>query len=292
MKLTLIDLEDTISRPERYNDNKNLIFPSFEKEISEEEWDRIVTLTGLSKWINLKHDVHTYKYIPVSIKEMSLILDIMNSTIITGNILPSHIEDLDFLRIRFEEFEKGKEWFVRMEYCSLKDSIHEGPIKNYIELIKSLLTSHRAKACLTLQSQYEDQVWLTLMPYNNKIDPKREFRCSVYRGNITSISQYVWHKDVGWSQKQDELKRIVANIIEFNRNLDKSKLPESYVLDVYANNKTSESKDEEIELVEFNPFGAQMSSGSALFSWVHDQSQMYGGEEEIEVRIAVKINEN
>jgi len=44
----------------------------------------------------------------------------------------------------------------------------------------------------------------------------------------------------------------------------------SYVMDVVV------YKDLKVHLIEFNPFGAHMSSGAALFNWLIDGPLLYG----------------
>ena len=43
----------------------------------------------------------------------------------------------------------------------------------------------------------------------------------------------------------------------------------------------------DVQLIEFNAFGAQMASGSALFHWLRDYNVLYGmnGDNYIEVRV-------
>lgn len=113
--------------------------------------------------------------------------------------------------------------------------------------------------------QYHEPVKITLIPY---IDPTREFRCFVQKHRITAISQYMWHKDLGWKHRIEELTRIVDDIFEFHNMLDKSAMPRSYVMDVHANEEF-----DHIDLVEFNPM---LACGSALFSWKDDEEQLYG----------------
>ena len=94
---------------------------------------------------------------------------------------------------------------------------------------------------------------------------------------MRAVSQYT-ERDVGWriEEKEDrrewkELMGEVWRLGEVFREMAESErvvLPlEGYVLDVHALKKEGRWVVERIDL---NGFGAQMSAGSGLFSWLTD----------------------
>lgn len=115
--------------------------------------------------------------------------------------------------------------------------------------------------------------------WRTEIDSGNEFRVFVVEGTITAISQYHWYADSGWGRepKKSKIPFVVKGIQDLF-DIIKSYLPfTSCVYDTHVRFLQEDDGDSLImELVEFNPFGAHISSGSALFHWVKDFDALNG----------------
>eukprot|EP01127_Copromyxa_protea_P005507 TRINITY_DN15430_c0_g1_i2.p1 TRINITY_DN15430_c0_g1~~TRINITY_DN15430_c0_g1_i2.p1 ORF type:complete len:137 (-),score=16.07 TRINITY_DN15430_c0_g1_i2:16-426(-) len=111
------------------------------------------------------------------------------------------------------------------------------------------------------------------MQTKTDVDAGNEFRVFVHEGVVTAISQYHWYEDSGWGEepKKTAIPEVVKGICKLFENL-KPHLPfSSCVYDTHVKFTDEDGTDDIlVELVEFNPFGAHISSGSALFHWVRD----------------------
>lgn len=90
-------------------------------------------------------------------------------------------------------------------------------------------------------------------------------------------------------QNADEVYKIRDAIADFHESVkDVFAYVPSYVMDVVV------FEDFSVQIIELNPFGAHMSSGSALFNWKTDYDIMYGNKQEgnkPEIRVLKKLLE-
>ena len=195
----------------------------------------------------------------------------------------------------------GRKWFLRLDFCSTKDgSLGTRPVISLDDLLTALYTSKRAVAELVdiLADSHARPARLFLLPYDDRMDPTREFRvfCPPARERITAISQYRWFApfyvsdalEAGrtaervWNGATQIHKQILEHADGLLNSIVKEKLrSEGFVFDVF------ETERGEVQLIEVNPFGAMSGCGSCLFHWIEDAKVIYGEREEVEVRIAV-----
>ena len=117
---------------------------------------------------------------------------------------------------------------------------------------------------------------LYLSPWREEWANWIEFRCFCYRKRITAFSQYVWCRDLGLSTwTPEQLAQCATNIVRFCEEEVSAKLSDKtgghWVIDVILSKEVLAP-----QFVEVNPFGAELSSGSALFNWVRDKEILYG----------------
>ena len=206
------------------------------------------------------------------------------------------------LRVARESILDGRKWFLRLDFCSTKDgSLGTRPVVSLDDILTSLYTSERAIAALKdiAAGTTLGPARLFLLPYNSSMDQAREFRvfCPPTRERITAISQYRWFqpfyiRDVDKAKRAVEriregATRIHRQILEHAEGLPdkrvKEKLrSEGFVFDVF------ETEGGEVQLIEINPFGAMSGCGSCLFHWIKDAKVLYGGKEDVEVRITMR----
>ncbi|PBL02031.1 hypothetical protein ARMGADRAFT_1158630 [Armillaria gallica] len=196
-----------------------------------------------------------------------------------------------------------KEYFLRLDFCSAKDSEAEiSSVEDVAGIIEMLYKSRRA--CGELANELERRkgqpVNLFLLPFNHDIDPAREYRVfvppseSVLR--VSAISQYRWHKpfyEANQSAAMCRAKevyegaiRILELILEHAEELPgQVRDPmrrEGLVFDVF------QTSGGEVQLMEINPFGAMSGCGTSLFHWIKDAKLLYGECSRVEVRLSME----
>ncbi|KAF7532332.1 hypothetical protein G7054_g8072 [Neopestalotiopsis clavispora] len=165
--------------------------------------------------------------------------------------------------------------FVRMSHCSPKDadggdlkpiySVHEALVKivSSKRTVQSLI-SLLAKASNDPKEEIADsQIFLS--PYAN-IDKLSEWRCFIHGDQVVAISQTRFHTH-NYDLSDDALHRLVWQARALWRDIRPSLGFDSCALDVYAEARTS---DFELKLIEINPGGPFLGSGSLLFHWLDD----------------------
>jgi len=264
MKLTVIPESDVKQFPHRFNHSSQ-----------EFDFPAVIHPTGFSKWYHLLPFYDKIVKVNVNKYTARLLRDIMQSTVITGNILDSHRDmthDLvNLLNEKIQELgqEEGQMCFVRLEYNSLKDS-HKAsiPFRSGEEIVKAILLSLRSMTYIEYQLDINEDMNVFLLPFR-VIDRKDELRCFVHQGKVTAITQNTWFKDLNLHQRSStDFERIVENILTLNEkvNADPTFTLESRVMDVEAHPDCS------VTLIEFNPFAP--CCGSGLFSWERDYNQL------------------
>lgn len=267
-----------------------------ESAITENEYWIEHQRTSFGKWFPLKQQLFPKTMCQtVHLKKQNIqtLVDMSKSAILTGR-LPLSLEDewMEIVRAVEESvcMNSGKQYFVRTESASLKDGIvGAGPFTNAKQVLTGLCTSKRLqnifmKELETMNCELDTKP-LYFLPWNISIEESNEFRCFVCNWNLTAISQYIWHRDVGWSDKnrESELEKLVFGVNDLLCKLKKvgdRDLPQNFVLDVYV-------FDGGVELLELNCFGAQMAAGSCCFNWIRDYSILHGSGESVEVRVVV-----
>lgn len=203
--------------------------------------------------------------------------------------------------VKLEEVFQGSQWFMRVDYCSAKDSeAGHSTVGSLDDLIDRLYTSMRAIRAITdvLEEDPQGKPKIFLMPFNAAMDGSRECRvfCPPHRNRISAISQYRWTSPFKFrnpANAQEEAQEIYSaacvlhqRILEHaERSVDsetrKRIRDEGFTFDIL---RPASGK---VQLVEINPFGAMSGCGSCLFQWIRDAKLLYGLKEEVELRFAV-----
>ncbi|KAK0191436.1 hypothetical protein F5146DRAFT_1048625 [Armillaria mellea] len=196
-----------------------------------------------------------------------------------------------------------KEYFLRLDFCSAKDSEASiSGVDNVAGIIETLYKSRRACGALAdeLERRKGQPVKLFLLPFNHDIDPAREYRVfvppseSVLR--ISAISQYRWHKafyeadqSVAMCRAKEVYEgaiRILELIFEHAESLPQqvrdTMQREGLVFDVF------QTSGGEVQLMEITPFGAMSGCGTSLFHWIRDAKLLYGERSKVEVRLSME----
>ena len=167
--------------------------------------------------------------------------------------------------------------FIRCENVSLKYGVNGcGPYSNLKQVVESIVSTTPGHTPL-----YDDteEIKLYMLPWLN-LNPSKEFRIFVYKGNITAISQQNLYNV--YEELQEFIKAYVAIIIvHFNSEVKCKIKQDSYVYDftILENNKPY--------FIELNSFGKGYASGSALFHWLIDEEILYNENGDIHVRFTI-----
>jgi hypothetical protein len=196
------------------------------------------------------------------------------------------------------KMDSNKFYFVRLSTRSPKDSVildsefeKAKPIeqlqkRNELlkvnqakQAIELLVNSSRAIYDITAFFKYKgkfDAINLILRDWMDDLRHDMEFRCYVSKKRLTCISQYYCYHVFESLQDSQLVQRIRGAICSFHEEI-KDMLPyESYVIDILY------QENGELVVIECNPFGAHMSSGSGLFNWQNDHDILHGISERVD----------
>lgn len=257
--------------------------------LTPEEYINSVSLTHKDEWIKYFPDGSlVYKFTPYEVRILYEACKIGFRSFSRTLLYKDELDDIEnrlneFVTNNFKITDDG--FFCRLSACSPKDGIHLKKVCNAKQMIDNLITSRR---CFDIfERNIGKNLNLYISIFNRLWDEKNEFRVFVYKGKITAITQYAWCKDFGWSKEL--LYNIINMIIEYVSKeiilIATDKLCDRFVVDVIF------VKDK-IELIEFNSFGMELSSGSGLFEWKRDCDILYGNGNNIYIRYTFDDSEN
>ena len=167
-------------------------------------------------------------------------------------------------------FENNQKYFVRSEHVSLKYGEHGLiPYTNFKQIIESICTCPSGHTPLNFN---DTQITLYLFEWI-EMNKKDEFRVFVKNKKITCISQQYLYDDFGLNEEVLRDKIIILMIYFENHvknmiNLCNFSYDFTFVYD-------------EPYVIEFNTFGKEYASGSALFHWILDHDKLYGSQENL-----------
>lgn len=101
------------------------------------------------------------------------------------------------------------------------------------------------------------------MPWNPEISKRNEYRLFVHNSRLVALSQQQWYRNVGISREMVIIATQAAS--EFVENITKALEWPDMVVDAWV-----DYKNKIWHLIEINPGGISMSSGSSLFEWKAD----------------------
>jgi hypothetical protein len=172
---------------------------------------------------------------------------------------------------QLENFKNDIEVKMKHEQYFIRLSSTSGKNEKSVESFKSVddIISHISSVKLFIDQEYiqKKESYLIMMPWNDYIDDRYEFRIFVVNYKLTAVSQQNFKKLYNYSCEELEIFEHALNNISFIK-LTPYK---TYVCDVYVNMET-----QTCHLIELNPFGAHSGAGSALFNWIDDYDILHG----------------
>jgi len=263
------------------------------RQVSDEEYEDRTSRTSMSQWFPALG--HLCRY------QDSTLQVVLPASILSAYFKPASEfarSGTALHRLLGEEFEEcaaqvsqlltdGKVpesgWFVRTTHCSPKDAEQEGgfgPHHSLKAVLMAVAASNRCQKALRV-SNYREDLTLYLSPFDVEVNTSRELRVFVSKWEVTAISQYAWtNPSSNFSEMTDsELVNVGFLVDQFNRDQVRPAWRmvggiDCYVMDVeVVFEKTGHSV---VRLIELNTFGAEFSSGSALFHWLRDDLILQG----------------
>jgi hypothetical protein len=162
--------------------------------------------------------------------------------------------------------------FVRTNACSPKDALQNTmrPLHSLSECVEAVACSSRCQREFNASPDATHS--LIFAPWQPYLDGSNEFRVFVHQGIVTAMSQYVWHKAYPWMLDHEAVTQAARNIVAFWHDRIAVEVPfTECIMDVAVLLDASY----EVKLIEFNPFGLEFASGSALFHWQHDADKLF-----------------
>ena len=169
-------------------------------------------------------------------------------------------EFIDVLKKNMKEFTStGCEVFVKTVITSGKNDVKILPCNTFVDVISRItnnLSIYRNLVRPEMNSDLVLQEW---------IDIKYEFRIFICKGKCTAITQQKWYEPI--NIQMDTLSIMINKILTTNYDW----IPAfNGVVDVCF------LENENLHMIECNPWGLFLSSGSSLFSWINDYDILYG----------------
>jgi hypothetical protein len=263
----LQDLRDT----DKYNSSNHLL-PNGKKP---SDYEAKMAECNAKHWI----DKFRTDYIKITFdkSDMDILRKCQRVHVLTEYVSEIFRDDIDELAAKYDkrlpvfvpqdnkhDDEKFPGYFVRAGDVSLKYGMHGNiPHKSFKTIIESIISCPLYHTPMNAEF-----ISLYLVPWI-EINPDLEFRVFVHNVNVCAISQqHLYRKN---NTLNDELAvyycRMIVDYI-FDEVILQIDL-QSFCLDICI-------VDEKPYFIEINPFGAEYSSGSALFHWIVDSDILYG----------------
>lgn len=223
------------------------------------------------KWYhyNIDDSPNNVKIIKLTQYQKNILSKITLRRCLSGSKLTENdIEEMDSIKSLLKEHVIEKQnYFVKLGSTSGKNERILSPQNNYKDILDFLTN---CKQFLREEYDVAKNTHIILMPWNNNIKSKYEFRVFVHNKKITGISQQKWF--ICYLYTSEELEKIKISIFK-SKFWDK--LPyNSIVADVYY-----DINDNKCHFIECGPFGIFGPSGSSLFDWKKDYDILYGSSE-------------
>jgi hypothetical protein len=224
--------------------------------------------------------VYPATYIPLTQAHIESLLSAFTNKTSSPNLgnLIQHINNAIISEYGKLEKHQQKTFFPRLSTMSPKDIVtsdvsnKEMQVKSGEELVSLFLKSERLRQSLVSYQKFNDpekKLYIILVEWQ-QFEKKGEFRCFVHKEKITAISQYHCYSNFGFTETD---KRLILQSVETLWDGISLYLPyEDCVMDVYIDFSTDEHL---ASIIEFNPFGGDLTSGSALYNWETDKAILY-----------------
>ena len=279
------------------------------RQVSNKEYEERTSRTSMSQWLPALGHLCRYQGSTLEVVVPASVLsaffkpasEFARSGTAVHRVLGEEFEECAVQVSQLLEDGAGKVpeagWFVRTAHCSPKDAEQEGgfgPHHSLKAVLMAVAASDRCQKALRVAS-YQEDLTLYLSPFDPEVSTSRELRVFVSNWEVTAISQYAWTNPSSHfsDMADDELVKVGFLVDQFNRGQVSSAWRRAggidcYVMDVeVVFEKTGHSV---VRLIELNTFGAEFSSGSALYHWLRDDHILQGRTQGEDLRANDAIN--
>lgn len=194
-----------------------------------------------------------------------------------------NIDSADLLKTLLNELKEimipGQEYFMKLSGTSGKNEKSLSPLTSPHDVVKRMLT---VKQFYTQEYSSSKDTFIVLVPWNDNINCRNEFRLFIVDKRIVAASPQKWWEDHHYSYQEIrniELSLLSAGVVLNNITYN------DCVADVYI-----ELDKGVLHIIELNPFGAFCGAGSSLFNWNKDYNQLNGFNDYCELRYLSTIN--
>jgi len=158
----------------------------------------------------------------------------------------------------------------------LKKKLQLLAVNDANQILNLITRSQRVFSDIRFYFQYRvpgassGKLYLMLRDFIQDLPIDHEFRCYVHNRKLTAISQYQCYCVFPALEDESHVLECRSLITDFIEKVKHIFPMESFVIDVVV------MPDKTCQVIELNPFGIHMSSGSALYSWIKDYDLLYG----------------
>lgn len=190
--------------------------------------------------------------------------DTESNTIIT---IKKKIKDsLDVIRSACNNLDIG--FFVRLSSTSGKN---EKPIQEYLnehDIFQHLITCDLFRG---REYKRNKQVCIIVLPFNQIIESRLEFRMFVIDNRLVAVCQQKWWELFNYYIEELEMFEDCFTAFQTSFIQRNACMYKTFIADVYV-----DIVEKKCKLIELNPFGAHSGAGSGLFNWITDYDLLHG----------------
>jgi hypothetical protein len=231
-----------------------------------------------------------------------VLLEASGATRTTGKVPELYKQELldpGVFKTLFRQYCPPRGYFVRLGAASVKDGVHAPRgLMSPMDVVEHLSTSDRALNAIRDCLHASQSVLVYFVPFDPSFDSRLEYRCFscpispiCHTPKVTAISQYRWaaqgyinrHTETFFSHVLSLVQNMHRNILEYARcwspNIARGLHEHGFVFDIRC------LYGGQVQLVGLNSFGIASSCGSALFNWLYDAELLYGGKDDVEIRV-------
>jgi hypothetical protein len=214
------------------------------------------------------------KMVRLDSKMKKYLASISRRRVLTGRkINESEWEDLEILIAAINIMIKPEsKYFVRLSCSSPKHDFNIEPVSRTEDILDYITKSQKY---LNMEYIVDKLTYLIIVPWNDHMSKRHEFRLFMKDRKLTAVSQQEWSSYFGYTDTE------LATIVESLNNISfLNELPYcNAVVDVWI-----DIVNKKCCLIKCNPYGLSSSSESRLFHWVNDKDIILG-KAPIELRI-------
>lgn len=198
-------------------------------------------------------------------------------------------EDLKDLANEYKDcLVEGKKYFVRTENVSLKTGIHgPGPYQDMLSILESTITCDISHTPLSFIKNHFNNILKYYLLEWKDIDPMKEFRVFIKDRKIIAISQQHLYEtntllnSMNTKEIIETITKWTNIILDYTNNVVLTKIDhiDSFTMDICLLDKPY--------FIEINSYGYNLSAGSSLFHWIHDQRVFMENHNNIYFRVCI-----